>query len=174
MVAKSRTDIRGGRFEAPRPPEGLSGKAGDLPWLGLRLADRQERAFLNAGLKLAKWEQASSGAWVLVREDAAITAEAVQLLIEEGDRRGEDLAWRSGGRLGGLAEELFLGPEEPLLVFNILAVSNKDRRFGLPAYGAGSVGATAAAVGGDAVGGDAVGGDAVGGDAVGDAAKLCS
>ena len=119
MVGKTLNGITAGRFEAPRPPEGVGLQAGRLPWLGLTLEERQERALLMAKLRIGDWTvgDSSETAWVLVREDAAVTTEAIQLLIEEGQRQGNDLSWKSGGRMGGLAEEIFLGPEEPLLVY---------------------------------------------------------
>jgi hypothetical protein len=119
VVAKRVKDTLGGRFAAPRPTEGLGSSFERLPWLGLPLGERQERALLGAGIKLVDWESEGdiSKGWVLIREDVAVTAEAVQLILEEGRERGADISWRSSGRMGGLAEEIFLGTDEPLMVY---------------------------------------------------------
>ena len=116
--------IRAGRFAAPGPPEGLSGPAGELPWLGLSLAARQERAFVRAkhrfdGALLVGDGASDAGGdgLLLVREDAAITAGAVTALAERGAAEGRDVAWRAGGRIGSFAAELGFGDEGPLLVY---------------------------------------------------------
>lgn len=108
--------IDGGRFPAPRPPEGLSGPAGRLPWLGSPLDEQQARAFQRAGVALG---QAREGAArVLVREDAAVRPEAVAALVAAGRAADRDLAFHLGGEAGALARRLALGREdEPLLVW---------------------------------------------------------
>jgi len=111
-----REAICGGRFAAPRPPEGLEGDPGALPLLGLTLHERQDRALILGGARPAEEEHPET-ARVLVREDAAITHHAVADLIAAGRAAGRDLTWRTGGRSGGFADEIAFGRDEPLLVW---------------------------------------------------------
>lgn len=110
--------IRAARFAAPALPEGLGGAPGDLPWLGMRLAEGQRAAAAEAGIALEE-QAAGQGPWVLIREDAAVTGPAIAALVQRGRREGRDLVWRTGGRAGALARDLCLrgDPEAPLLAF---------------------------------------------------------
>ena len=115
---KARSDVVGGRFARPKPLEGLAGPAGRVPWVGLPLRDRQERAMLEVGLAV---EDDLTGpdarARVLVREDVTLTHQAVAALVERGLAEGRDLAWRAGGRSGGFAADIALGDPGPWLVW---------------------------------------------------------
>jgi hypothetical protein len=105
--------VQGGLFPAPRGPEGLSGPAGELPWLGQPLARGQEAAFDRARVPLRA--QPDEGATrLLLREDAAVTAEA--LIALQAHPEAGDLAWAAGGRSGALALELAFSDPGPLLV----------------------------------------------------------
>ncbi len=122
-----------GWFKAPRPPEGLEGEAGALPWLGLPLRERQERAFLEARQAVdpvvvgsggvgssgdgAGEGQAAPGPRLLVREDVAIAATTVDDALALVSGRTDDLVLRLGGRCGAFADELAFGRNEPLLAW---------------------------------------------------------
>jgi len=118
VVMKARGDVIGGRFPRPDPLEGLSGPAGRLPWVGLPLRERQERAMLEVGLSVAD-ELPASGPQgrVLVRDDVTLTHQAVAALIERGTNERRDIAWRAGGRTGGFAADIALGDGGPWLVW---------------------------------------------------------
>ena len=109
--------IVGGRFAAPRPPEGIVGPAGEIPWLGASLAARQAAAFAEAGLPLVAGPIGPSLGAVLVREDAAVTADALKALADAGRAAGQDRRFSLGGRSGALATLLALGRDEPLAVY---------------------------------------------------------
>ena len=126
MSALVRQDstVIGGRFAAPRGLDGLAGPAGRLPFLGMSLEERQQRAFLEGGIDVALGVVGGEGAQdhpdrlrILVREDVAIGQRAVQRLLERARSEGRDLAWRASGRVGNIASEVALGfPDEPWLV----------------------------------------------------------
>lgn len=112
------TQLSCARFPLSRPLDGLDGAVGDLPWLGLPLAERQDRAFVENGLELVAFEALGGGSRLVVREDVALTPGAVKAMLEAISADGtEDFAWRAEGRVGNLAHELAFGREEPLLVF---------------------------------------------------------
>ncbi|RME28228.1 MAG: hypothetical protein D6798_02855, partial [Deltaproteobacteria bacterium] len=133
--------VTGGWFAAPRPPEGLDGPAASLPWLGLPLRERQERAFLEArqavhstvvGREGAAGEQAEGdapapGPRLLVREDVALTQATVRDALARVQGRREDLRFVLGGRSGAFLEELGLGRDEPLLVYIADGVPTAER-----------------------------------------------
>jgi len=114
----------GGRFRSPRPLEGLEGPPGALPFLGMSLAERQTRAFLEAGLELVDGIATESDValpadrWrVLVREDVAVTRAALDRFLLKAREVETDLSWRASGRVGNIASEVALGhPDEPWLV----------------------------------------------------------
>lgn len=114
--------VTGGWFLAPRPPEGLAGEPGSLPWLGLPLRERQERAFLERRLPVhpavvGRDPAPPAGPRLLVREDVALSAATVEDAWRRGQREGRDLRFRLGGRAGAFAEELAFGRDEALLVY---------------------------------------------------------
>ncbi len=114
MVGR-RDDLWAWRFPAPAPG-GLAGAPGEVPWLSLPLAEQQERALLEFGVAMAEpGEGRQTRGYVLLREDAAVAPVAVQDLLAAAG--GEDFVWRTGGRSGGLAEEIALGDDGPLLVY---------------------------------------------------------
>ena len=106
------------RFPGPAL-EGVSGTAGALPWLHLTLAERQERALLECGLRLHTVEgPPPPGPLLAMREDAAIAAATVQDFLAAVAGRTTDAVARLGGRSGGLAAEIGLAaPDEPLLAW---------------------------------------------------------
>ena len=114
----------GGRFAAPRGLDGLEGPPGRLPFLGMTLEERQQRAFLECGVDVAEGVIGRTDATdhedrlrLLVREDVAIGQLAVRRLLERARSEGCDLAWRASGRVGNIASEVALGfPDEPWLV----------------------------------------------------------
>jgi len=111
-----------GWFSAPRPPEGLDGPAAALPWLGLPLRERQERAFLEArqavdSIVVGGGEEPAEGPRLLVREDVAITQATVRDALALVRGRDEDLRFVLGDRSGSFLDELCLGRDEPLLVY---------------------------------------------------------
>jgi carbonic anhydrase/acetyltransferase-like protein (isoleucine patch superfamily) len=115
---KARSDVIGGRFPRPTPLEGLAGPAGRVPWVGLPLRERQERAMLEVGVAVADTlPDAGDRGRVLVREDVTLTHQAVTALIERGSAEGRDIAWRAGGRTGGFAGDIALGDAGPWLVW---------------------------------------------------------
>ena len=109
--------MRAWRFPAPlKGAGGVCGEPGAVPWLSLPLAEQQERALLEFGVALvAPPEGDATRGYVLLREDVAVAPVAIQdLLAEAGDA---DFTWKTGGRSGGLAEEIALGDTGPLLVY---------------------------------------------------------
>ncbi len=113
----SRKDVVAERFPRPRPLEGLAGAAGDLPYLGLTLAARQERAFLEVGISMATAHSPRDQARLMIREDVVVGHKAVVALADRGLAEGRDLRWVTGGRSGNLAADLAFGEDEPLFVF---------------------------------------------------------
>lgn len=114
--------MTGGWFQAPRGPEGLAGTLADLPWLGLPLRERQERAFLEQRLRVhpaivGGEGEPAPGPRLLVRQDVALGTAAVADAVKLGQAQGRDLVFRLGGRAGAFAAELALGREEPLLAW---------------------------------------------------------
>lgn len=116
------TDAEGvGAVRFPAPPlEGVSGAVGALPWMHLTLAERQERALLECGVRFSA--EPPARAWLALREDAAIAAATVRdflaAVATHGGGGSRDLVARLGGRSGGLAEEIALAaPGEPLLAW---------------------------------------------------------
>lgn len=123
-LVRQDTSVIGARFAAPRPLDGLEGPASRLPFLGMTLLDRQQRAFLELGLDFADavvgpdhTELPADRIRILVREDVAIGQRAVQHFVERAKEEGRDIAWRASGRVGNIASEVALGfPDEPWLV----------------------------------------------------------
>lgn len=114
--------VTGGWFIAPRPPEGVSGQAGDLLLLGLPLRERQERAFLERRLRVHPAvvgldPDPLAGPRLLVRQDVALSGATVDDAARIGMQRGQDCRFVLSGRTGAFAEELALGLDEPLLVY---------------------------------------------------------
>ena len=116
MVDRAPDGVLACRFPGPAL-EGLSGAAGQLPWMHLTLAERQERALLSCDVRF-KEGQSPDRAWLAVREDAAIADMTVKDFLAAVGGRGDDVVARVGGRSGGLAAEIGLGaPDEPLLAW---------------------------------------------------------
>ncbi|MFT5684781.1 MAG: hypothetical protein ACI8RZ_005725 [Myxococcota bacterium] len=114
MVGR-RDDIRAWRFPPPTPSR-LAGEPGEVPWLSLPLAEQQERALLEFGVALTDpGEGSTTRGYVMLREDAAVGPVAIQELLAVAGK--EDFTWKTGGRCGGLAEEIALGDDGPLLVY---------------------------------------------------------
>lgn len=117
--------MTGGWFSAPRPPEGVTGPPGDLPWLGLPLRERQERAFLEARIGVhpgvvGEDGEVAPGPRLLVRQDAALAAATVRdalVLCARAEHAEQDRVFVLGGRSGAFAAELGLGRDEPLLAW---------------------------------------------------------
>ncbi len=110
--------LRCARFPCPRPLDGLDGPVADLPWMGLPLGERQDRAFVENGLELVSLEDVGTGPRLLVRADVALTPAAVKAMVEAIGASGDhDFAWVADGRVGNLARELAFGRDEPLLVY---------------------------------------------------------
>jgi len=114
--------VTGGWFCCPRPLEGLAGLPGELPWLGLPLRERQERAFLERRLSVhpavvGRDPDPAPGPRLLVREDVALGAATADDAAAMGQRLGRDLSFRLSGRSGAFAEDIALGRDEPLLVY---------------------------------------------------------
>ncbi len=107
-----RSDVVGGRFACPHPLEGLSGPVGGRPWLGFSVAERQERAFLEAGVALEQ-TQPEDKIRLLVREDVVLTRDAVQVMLEHAEG---DVSWVPGGRGGVFHKQVSLGDPGPWLV----------------------------------------------------------
>ena len=118
MVMKARSDVVGGRFPRPTPLEGIAGPAGRVPWVGLPLRDRQERALLEVGVPVSEgMPEAGDRGRVLVRDDVTLTHQAVDALLRRGLAEARDIAWKAGGRTGGFAEDIALGDCGPWLVW---------------------------------------------------------
>jgi len=108
-----RSEVVAGRFPCPHPLVGLSGPVGGRPWLGLLVADRQERAFLECRIPFDE-EMPEDRIRLLVREDVVLTQDAVQAMLEvAGD---EDVAWSTGGRAGVFHQQIALGDAGPWFV----------------------------------------------------------
>ncbi|MEL6345962.1 MAG: hypothetical protein AAFV53_22820, partial [Myxococcota bacterium] len=117
MVGRERPGISGRRFPAPAPLEGLIGDPGALPWLQISLAEAQERALLEAGVRFEDPEtHTPSRGWLAIREDAAISAVAINDFLDKvGDT---DAALVVGGRSGALSSQIMLSAAgEPLVVW---------------------------------------------------------
>ena len=108
-----RKDVVAGRFDCPYPPEGLAGPLGGRPWLGLTVAERQERAFLEAGVPLES-TLPEDKTRLLVREDVVLTRDAVVALLEAAG--GADASWVPAGRAGVFHRQVALGDAGPWLV----------------------------------------------------------
>ena len=108
-----RKDVVAGRFPCPSPPEGLAGPLGGRPWLGHSVADRQERAFLEAGVALEE-SLSEDKTRLLVREDVVLTRDAVLAMLEAGS--GSDASWVAGGRAGVFHRQVALGDDGPWFV----------------------------------------------------------
>jgi len=106
-------DVVGGRFSCPHPLEGLAGPVGGRPWLGFSVAERQERAFLEAGVGLEE-TQPEDKVRLLVREDVVLTQDAILALLECAG--GADVSWVPGGRAGVFHKQVALGDPGPWLV----------------------------------------------------------
>ena len=119
MVTKNTTI--GGWFPADTDPEGFGGMPGHLPWLGLPLRERQERAFLQAKISFSSDEAIGStpdtAARVLVREDVVLTNFAVEALIARGELEQKDIQWRGAGRFGAFCAQIAMGDPGPFLVW---------------------------------------------------------
>jgi carbonic anhydrase/acetyltransferase-like protein (isoleucine patch superfamily) len=123
-LVRQDSSVIGGRFRAPRGLDGLEGPVERLPFLGMTLLDRQQRAFLEAGVDV--WDgivgrddggPPEDRLRVLVREDVAIGQRAVRSFVEKARQEGRDIAWQAAGRVGNIASEVALGfPDEPWLV----------------------------------------------------------
>jgi len=113
-MAKS-TDGLAWRFTGPEV-HGLRGPVGDVLWLGFSLADQQERAVLEAGLRMVDPDTVEhQGGWLLVRDDVAINRDAVTAFLEVvGD---EDSHWYLGGRSGQFGREIGFDDSVPWLVW---------------------------------------------------------
>ncbi len=108
-----------GRFRRAAPLEGLDGPVGGLPLLGLTLGERQGRACLEAGLQLPPDGDPlpEDRPRLLIRDDAAISGDALKAFaLALGDGRA-DLRFGAGGRVGNLLAELSFGDPDPLLVY---------------------------------------------------------
>jgi hypothetical protein len=99
----------------PAPPlDGLSGLPGALPLLQLTLAEQQERALIQSGVRFK--DAPPTRGFVALREDAYVTEKTIGALL--ADAGNEDLVARIGGRSGGLAANIALStPDEPLLAW---------------------------------------------------------
>ena len=113
----NRPGVVGWRFACPHPPEGLAGPFGSRPFLGLPLAQRQERAFVESGIRVVTELPDEDVAVVAYREDAALTPQAVRQLADKAAELGEDIRYVPGSRFGNLLADLGLGLDEPLLVW---------------------------------------------------------
>lgn len=113
ILGKELEGVSATRLPAP-PLDGLSGAPGGLPLLQLTLAEQQERALMEAGVRFG--DAPPSRGWVVVREDAYFTGKTVAAFLEQvGD---EDAVAQLGGRSGGLAADIGLSaPDEPLLAW---------------------------------------------------------
>ena len=101
----------------PSPPlEGLAGEVGALPLLQLTLAEQQERALVQVGVR-SRDENPAKGT-VVYREDAFFTVQTLEALLEvAGD---EDIVVQIGGQSGEFARELALStPDETLLAWMV-------------------------------------------------------
>lgn len=112
MGALVRQDLGavGGRMPGAAPLEGLEGPAGGLPFLGLSLDERQQRAFLEAGLDFVADGPWPEDRWrVLVRADVAVSRGAIERFLVAARAAGRDARWQASGRVGNLADEVGLG-----------------------------------------------------------------
>lgn len=109
----NRSDATGGRFPCPHALSGLSGPVGGRPWLGVNVAERQERAMLMAGVGMPE-EMPEDRIRLLVREDVVLTRDAVGALLDHCS--GSDIAWKPGGRAGAFHMQVALGDTGPWLV----------------------------------------------------------
>lgn len=110
--------IRAARVPRPGGVEGVEGPPGELPWLGWRLAERQEQALVEAGVPLVDSPQAAlaDGATaLLLREDVALLPDTVRALVAACEELEGDAGLLPEGRLGGLVDELLLGEAAPLV-----------------------------------------------------------
>lgn len=112
-----RSDVVGWCFPCPHPLEGLVGPLGSRPFLGLPLAERQERAFIESGIEVVAEPPGEGVAVMAYREDAALTPQAVRQLADKAAELGEDIRYVPGSRFGNLLADLGLGHDEPLLVW---------------------------------------------------------
>ena len=110
--------IKGARFPLALGLEGVEGPIGRLPWLGWTLADRQEAAFLEAGLSLLSGPEAAlewGGVALLLREDVALLPDTVKAVVALVATEEGDFSLLPDGRSGGLVDQLRLGDDTPLL-----------------------------------------------------------
>ena len=116
-MTRTREGVVGYRLPDEVHLEGVAGPAGQRPWLGLPLHERQDRALIEAGVRPTEEVPDPQLARIVMRADAAVTHHAVAALADRGAELGEDIRWVTGGRSGGFAEELGLGDSGPLLAW---------------------------------------------------------
>lgn len=98
---------RGLILDAPKPISGLDCAPGDALFLGLPVRERQERAFILAGVRPG--EDDPSRERVVLSGDAVMMHGAVQTILELGRKERRAVVVRPGGELGRFLQEAQLG-----------------------------------------------------------------
>jgi hypothetical protein len=107
MARSSDRETRGVLLPTVNAVEGLGCAPADALFLGHRLEERQERAFIAAGVRPGPDDVAHER--VVVANDVAIMPATVEAILELGRRRREPVQFRPGGELGRFLAEAELG-----------------------------------------------------------------
>ena len=98
---------RGVLLEAVRTVEGLACAPGEAPFLGRTIAERQERAFIGAGVRPGEDDTAMER--VVVANDVVVMQATIAAILELGRQRGASVQVRPGGELSRFLGEAELG-----------------------------------------------------------------
>ena len=116
MVTKRRSGVVAARFHGGPALEGLTGPATDRTWLGRKMGERVEWAFLEAGISFIGDETPEDDLGrFLVREDVVVTSDAVKVFADMAGT--EDIRFELDGRLANFINDLAFGDTGPWLVY---------------------------------------------------------
>jgi hypothetical protein len=101
------SEPRGIVLDVSRLVQGMDCTPGDALFLGRTVAERQERAFIGAGVRPGDDDPNSER--VVVANDVVILQAAVQAILELGRQRGASCQVRPGGELARFLREAELG-----------------------------------------------------------------
>jgi hypothetical protein len=114
-MARSKIEPLGVLLETIREIEGLGVHPGEALFLGRSLSERQERAFIAAGVRPGPDDPQRER--VVVGNDVAIMQATVQAILELGRQRGRPIQIRPGGELARFLQEAELGREGVLAAY---------------------------------------------------------
>jgi hypothetical protein len=107
--SSARTEPRGVVLDVTRQVQGLDCTPGDALFLGRTVAERQERAFIAAGVRPGPDD--ASCERVVLANDVVVMQATIQAILELGRQRGASVQLRPGGELARFLQEAELGRE---------------------------------------------------------------